>query len=107
MYTHPQQGGGAEAKSLRKDAGAWLRSLREAQGLSQRELAQRVDVEYYTFISQIESGRGRIPPDRYVLWAKALDMNVSGFVKTLMRYYDPITFSLLFDEDGTPRTGTE
>lgn len=104
MYTHPQQGGGAEAKTLRKDAGAWLRSLREARGLSQRELAQRVAVEYYTFISQIESGRGRIPPDRYELWAKALDVNVSHFVKSLMRYYDPITYQLLFHDDGRPRT---
>ena len=62
MYTHPQQGHASEAAALRREAGKWLKRLRESQGLSQRELARRVSIEYYTFISQIESGRGRIPP---------------------------------------------
>jgi len=35
---------------LRRDAGQWLKQLRETQGLSQRDLAEKVDVEYYTFI---------------------------------------------------------
>ena len=46
---------------LRKRAGSWLRARRSELGLSQRELAVRVNMEYYTFISQIEAGRGRIP----------------------------------------------
>jgi transcriptional regulator with XRE-family HTH domain len=72
MYSNPQkltQGGVLE---LRQEAGRWLKGLREAQGLSQRGLAERGGAEYYTFISQIESGRGRIPPDRYAAWAVAL-----------------------------------
>jgi transcriptional regulator with XRE-family HTH domain len=66
--------------------------------MSQRELAQLVNVEYYTFISQIEAGRGRVPPDRLAAWADALQMDVQRFVKTLMRFYDPITYGLLFPE---------
>ncbi|MEM7225601.1 MAG: helix-turn-helix transcriptional regulator [Pseudomonadota bacterium] len=99
MYTHPQQGAGPEVQELRRQAGRWLRQLREERGLTQRGLAQAVEVEYYTFISQIESGRGRIPPDRYELWAKALDMDVRTFVKALTRYYDPITYRLLFGDE--------
>ena len=88
----------AQSAQLRKEAGLWLRSCREECGLSQRELAQLVDVEYYTFISQIESGRGRVPPDRLSAWAEALQMDPQVFVKTLMRFYDPITYGLLFPE---------
>jgi transcriptional regulator with XRE-family HTH domain len=99
MYAHPQQGASYDVKHLREQAGVWLRSLREGVGLSQRELAARVGVEYYTFVSQIETGRGRIPPDRYEIWALALGMEPSVFVKELLRFYDPITFRVLFPQD--------
>ena len=100
MYTHPQQGHASEAAALRREAGKWLKDLRQARGLSQRELARQVSVEYYTFISQIESGRGRIPPERYETWAAALAVDVRHFVRTLMSYYDPITYEILFGGKG-------
>jgi DNA-binding XRE family transcriptional regulator len=76
---------------LRKQAGRWLRELRENCGLSQRQLAAKVGAKYYTSISQLEAGRGRIPPDRYLVWAAALDVEPQEFVRTLMCYYDPET----------------
>jgi len=85
---------------LRKEGGAWLRSRREAAGLSQRELAERVEVGYYTFVSQIEAGRGRIPAERYSTWANALDMNARDFVRNIMAYYEPSTYEILFGEEG-------
>ncbi len=100
MYTHAQRRADPDVQELRRAAGAWLRSLRERRGLSQRELAHRVGSEYYTFISQLETGRGRIPPDRYHVWAKALDVEPRLFVQTLLGYYDPITYHLLFDDDN-------
>lgn len=100
MYSHPQHGAGNEAQKLRKEAGVWLKSMREAAGLSQRELAARIKVDYYTFVSQIESGRGRVPPDRYAAWAEALGIDIQDFVRRLMRYYDPVTHSLLFPDNG-------
>lgn len=96
MYTHSQQRSDPAVQELRKAAGNWLRSLREKRGLSQRDLAKLVGAEYYTFISQLETGRGRIPPDRYRLWAAALDVNAAEFVRTLLRYYDPVTYDILF-----------
>jgi hypothetical protein len=48
------------------------------------------------FISQIEAGRGRVPPDRYEVWAEALEMDAGVFVRHLMRFYDPITYELAF-----------
>ena len=97
MYSNPQKISDEEVGELRRDAGLWLKRLRESKGLSQRDLAEKVGVEYYTFISQVESGRGRIPPDRYRVWAKALGVPPRDLVKRLMRYYDPVTYRILFE----------
>ncbi len=101
MYTHAQRRADPNVQELRKAAGAWLRTLRERKGLSQRDLAGQVGAEYYTFISQLETGRGRIPPDRYQSWAKALDIDPRSFVKTLLSYYDPVTYRVLFEDEET------
>ena len=81
---------------LRKKAGKWLRSRRDELGLSQRELARRVNTEYYTFISQIEAGRGRVPAERLKYWAAALEVDPKIFATTLMRFYDPHSYELIF-----------
>jgi transcriptional regulator with XRE-family HTH domain len=96
MYTHPQRRTAKLTQKLRDQAGRWLRELREKRGLSQRDLAQKVGAEYYTFISQLEHGRGRIPPDRYLLWADALGVEPREFVRGLMAYYDPVTYGIIF-----------
>ena len=98
MYSNPQKLSQDGVLELRQEAGRWLRELREARGLSQRGLADRVGAEYYTFISQLESGRGRIPPDRYRIWAKALGVDPKTFVRTLMQYYDPVTYEIIFGD---------
>lgn len=102
MYAHPQQGTGHDVLKLRREAGKWLKELREQRHLTQRQLAELVGVEYYTFISQLEVGRGRIPPDRYERWANALGVNPAEFVKHLLRYYDPETYRLLFGNASEP-----
>jgi transcriptional regulator with XRE-family HTH domain len=85
---------------LRKKAGLWLREQRTAIGLSQRELADRVNMEYYTFISQIEAGRGRVPADRLRDWAEALEINPREFARNLMRYYDPHTYDMIYGQSN-------
>ena len=96
MYGNPQRRSASDVQDLRREGGRWLKELREAAGLSQRQLAAKVGADYYTFISQLETGRGRIPPDRYLDWAAALGVEAKVFVRDLMRYYDPITFAVLF-----------
>jgi transcriptional regulator with XRE-family HTH domain len=96
MYSSQQGLSSTEVVELRKEAGLWLKALREKRGLSQRQMAEKVGGNYYTFISQLESGRGRIPPDRYLVWADVLDIRPDIFVKHLLRYYDPVTYSILF-----------
>src|SRR4051794_13887056 len=104
MYSNPQRRSDKETQKLRSEAGLWLRELREKRGLTQREMAQRVGAEYYTFISQLENGRGRIPPDRYLVWAEALGVQPRAFVRGLMAYYDPVTYRIIFGPAPRSRT---
>ena len=65
--------------------------------------AEKVGGNYYTFISQLESGRGRIPPDRYLVWAEVLGVEPKFFVRNLLRSYDPVTYSILFRKSKPQR----
>ncbi|MFG6661359.1 helix-turn-helix domain-containing protein [Sulfitobacter sp. 915] len=85
-------------KEPRAELGIWLRALREARGLSQRQLADMLSLDYYTFISQLETGRGKIPSARYRDWAEALAQDPRDFMKTLLSYYEPEAYSMLFGE---------
>jgi transcriptional regulator with XRE-family HTH domain len=98
MHAHTPKS--VETRARRAQAGRWLKSLREARGLTQRALAEQVGLRYYTFISQIESGTGRIPADQMAGWAEALGCEPRAFVTELMRYYDPGTHKMLFDGPG-------
>lgn len=88
------------AAGLRSRAGEWLRARRERLGYSQSDLSRALGLEHYTFISQIENGRGRIPPNRYAEWADALEMPRRDFTIQMMKFYDPITYELLFGESA-------
>ena len=95
-----------EINELRKQAGKWLKEARDNAGLSQRELAAAVGIDYYTFISQLESGRGRVPADRYAAFAKALHIEPREFAITMMKYNDPITYNLVFGDQPTVKEPT-
>lgn len=108
MFTHPQQGfDPADVLKLRREAGRWLRVKREAAGMSQRDLAKAVGIEYYTFISQIESGRGRVPPTQMRTWAEVLGLSPRDFATTLMRFYDPLSYDLIFGEADEPEAASD
>jgi transcriptional regulator with XRE-family HTH domain len=85
-----------ESKKLRQDAGAWLKDLRGRAGLSQIELAEKLGLKYYTFISQVENGFGRVPTESMEAWALALKADPSDFARKLVSYYDPELHRLLF-----------
>lgn len=87
----------SKSDRMRKEAGGWLKELRTAAGLSQVELAQRLGLRYYTFISQVENGFGRVPTDTMEAWARALGQHPSDFARRLLTYYDPELHRLLFE----------
>ena len=100
MYGTPQRRSDPDVQELRRACGAWLRDLREKKGLSQRDLARLVGTDYYTFISQLETGRGRVPAEKYLAWAEALGVEPAAFVKRLLYFYDPITYNILFGAES-------
>jgi transcriptional regulator with XRE-family HTH domain len=90
-----------EAKRLRKQAGDWLKQLRGQAGLSQIDLAQRLGLKYYTFVSQVENGFGRVPTASMEAWARALGIDPAEFAQSLLSFYDPELYRLLFEvKDG-------
>lgn len=94
---HSQQ---SETSELRQAAGLWLKEKRDAAGVSQRELARLLGFEYYTFISQLENGRGRVPANKYRDYAAALGVDEKLFVKQLLMFYDPVSYEILFDDEA-------
>lgn len=88
-----------EMRKLRKLAGLYIRQLRQSAGLSQLELAQRLHLQYYTFISQIENGAARVPPETLDQFAAALGVAKGEFAKTLLSYYDPWTYRAIYEEN--------
>ena len=69
------------AKELRRQAGAWLKELRARAGLSQLQLAERLNLKYYTFVSQVENGFGRVPTESMEAWARALGADPPTFAR--------------------------
>ena len=59
---------------LRKQAGRWLRELRGTAVCRNASWPPKSGAQSYTSISQLEAGRGRIPPDQYMVWAAALNV---------------------------------
>ncbi|MGC2026553.1 helix-turn-helix domain-containing protein [Bradyrhizobium sp.] len=90
---------GRDTGSPKKKAGSWLREQRQKAGLSQMDLANKLGFKYYTFISQIENGFGRVPSQSMGDWARALGLRPSQFARVLLGHYDPALFHVLF-KDG-------
>jgi len=86
---------------LPRHGGRWLKEKREHAGLSQRELAERSWRGVLHF--HLPAGDRPRPhsPDRYQVWAKRCAWTRAIFVSgKLMRFYDPVTYGILFPSDG-------
>lgn len=97
MNTKSRQGGPIvdDAKELRKQCGVWLKGLRERAGKTQLEVSKALGYDYYTFVSQLEGGKGAIPQDKYEAYAKVLGVDPEWFGMNLLRYYNPYLFKLV------------
>jgi transcriptional regulator with XRE-family HTH domain len=96
MHGNPQRAATFRAHELRREGGKWLKEKREQANLSQRQLAAKVGAEYYTLISQLETGRGRVASDQYLVWSEVLGVPREEFVRAMLRFYDPVTYDILF-----------
>lgn len=85
-----------ESMALRRDGGIFIKALRTHAGLTQREVAVALKMNYYTMVAQMEAGTARIPPDTYGPYAKVLGVDPQLFTQKLMQYYDPHTYKNLW-----------
>lgn len=89
-----------DAKQLRKLAGDWLKQRRADAELSQADLAARLGLKYYTFISQVENGFSRVPIEIMGAWARELGLEQAAFARHLLTYYEPELHRLLFGAEN-------
>ena len=87
------------ARPERVKLGNWMKTRREELGLTQNDLAKLLNYEYYTYISAIESGKGRIPPEKYEAFAKALKMPALDLYKIILRHEDPYGFKIAYGKE--------
>lgn len=83
-------------RQMRRDAGRWLGAQREKAGATQAQVAEHVGYRYYTFVSQVEGGHGRVPSEHFELWAQAINVDPQSFTKKLLGFYEPEIYRLLF-----------
>ena len=86
----------------RKQAGAWLKRLREEAGLTQLELANLLDFKYYAFVSQVETGFSRVPTEKMEAWARSLGVEPRPFVQRLLAHYEPELHRVLYEGKSCP-----
>lgn len=83
-------------KEERHSAAGFLKTRRENLGITQREVARMIGLEYISMVSQIEAGKAKVPPGRYADYARALRMDPKDFVRELLKHYDPEAWKILF-----------
>ncbi|MEM8596105.1 MAG: helix-turn-helix transcriptional regulator [Pseudomonadota bacterium] len=88
----------ADTKDLRRQLGRWLKERRESRGMTQADLAEKLGLRYYSFVSQVENGLGRIPQDLYAPWAEAIDIDRSTFGWTVLAHLEPGLYRLLAED---------
>ena len=79
-------------------AGKYIANLRKkVDGLTQREMAKQLGIEYFTFISQVENGFARVPRAALADWARVLKVPQFTFAEELLKHYEPEIYSALND----------
>lgn len=87
-----------QARILRAEGGDYVKRLRVEARMTQRELSEALGLKYYTFISQLENGQGRLPPSLYVKTARALKVPIAEFALQMLAFYDPHTHAAITTE---------
>lgn len=88
-----------EITEMRRKAGRWLKTLREARNFSQSELQLLIAPHLRTkYISLIEHGRQVIVSEDMEAWAQALGIEPEYIARNLLKYYNPLVYQFIFNE---------
>jgi DNA-binding XRE family transcriptional regulator len=83
-------------ESNKKGLGKVIKEHRAKVGMTQKDLAAVLDIEYYTMVSQMELGYMSIPPSLWGKLARALDMDKHVWALRCLHTYQPDVFKALF-----------
>lgn len=76
---------------------------RQELALTQTELAKRLGYRNVNFISQVESGKSKVPLEKVIEIARALDIDSRWFAERLLHErYPNLSAVLLQDHASTP-----
>jgi transcriptional regulator with XRE-family HTH domain len=64
--------------------------------LTQLELANRLGLKYYAFVSQVETGFSRLPTEKMEAWARSLRVDPQKFARHLLSFYEPELHRVLY-----------
>ncbi|WP_082476067.1 helix-turn-helix domain-containing protein [Methylobacterium sp. Leaf99] len=88
-----------EITEMRREAGKWLKTLREARSYSQSELQRLIVPHLRTkYVSLIEHGRQIVMPEDMEAWARALGVEPEYIARNLLKFYNPLVYQFIFDE---------
>ena len=75
--------------------------------MTQRELSEELGYDYYTFVSQFESGQGRLPEAHYEQMAKLLNVELLDFTKKMLVFHHQHIFKALYGPPTARDLSTE
>lgn len=87
----------------KKQSGSFIRRLRTERDITQRDLAEKLGLKFYSFISQIETGASTVPPALYVPLAEALEQDRDAFVLRMLVWNEPEIYAALFGRAPIPK----
>lgn len=85
--------------AMRRRFGAWLKEARETAGLTQRDMAERLDYAYPTTISVIERGVSPMPAAEIKEWAEVLRVDLQTLADWYLYFQNPFVYAALYGHD--------
>jgi transcriptional regulator with XRE-family HTH domain len=93
------------SKIMRRRFGSKVQLMRESVGKTQRDMAEALNLDYYTMVSQIERGVSKIPVQDVAKWAELLQQPLRDFTVLYMYWNEPALYTGLFGTDPIVEQG--
>jgi transcriptional regulator with XRE-family HTH domain len=81
-----------------KDPAEIVSTRRSELSLTQTELAKKLGYQNVNFVSMLESGKSKIPLEKTIDIADALEMDRQWFVEVVLRQRFPVVAAEIFDK---------
>lgn len=89
-----------ESKARTREAGQYIKSLRERASMSQRQFAQRIGIAHYGFVSQVETGSTYLPASYWPPLCELCNEDIKKFTHFVFARYYPDLYNTLMDVEG-------